>query len=118
MSIYFLQRLPSKSPFFSSSHFNMVYRNNNNNNALWNKLFMIHNRVLNAKNVRRNLKNIPSGNLLMYLVIHPSPEMTIGRPLYVQNKTNRKYKSTLRNTRTSAKRKIILENIEMLKRKY
>lgn len=96
----------------------MVSRNNNNNNnAVWNKLFRIHRRVLNAKNVRRNLANIRSGDLLMYLVIHPSPEMAIGRPLYVKN-TNGKYKSTLRPTRTSAKRKIILENIEMLKRRY
>lgn len=96
----------------------MVMRNNNNNNnAVWNKLFMIHNRVLRANNVRRNLANISSGNLLMYLVIHPSPEVAIRRPLYFKNR-NGKYKSTLRSTRTSAKRKIILENIEMLKRRY
>lgn len=55
--------------------------NNNNNNAAWNKLAKIY------ANIRAgNAHKWSNADLLMYLIMHPTPEMRAGgRKLYTKN---------------------------------
>ncbi len=81
--------------------------NNNNNNSNWQKLTNIY------ANIRagRNLNRWSNSNLIMYLVMHPTPEMRAGRKIYVKNRNTGKYVRTNKPNKPIT-RKRILKNIK------